>query len=153
VLEPALGLTLQNKGTDGWEPEHGEAPFSAISDLANLDSGERVDWVVGFLQSVPKAPQSAEPSAPPEKEVPLPLAGLTASDRAKYDAARALEAKGDAQKAWAEAQSLFEAHPRVLEVQELRCRLAKARRLFSVVIDAHCERFVALSGGSDRQSP
>jgi hypothetical protein len=34
----------------------------------------------------------------------------------------------------------------VLEVQELRCRLAKAKRFYALVVDAHCERFVALGG-------
>jgi hypothetical protein len=47
--------------------------------------------------------------------------------------------------AWTVASPLFEAHPDVREVQTLRCRLAKARKFFPAVIEAHCARLEALS--------
>lgn len=308
VLEPALGITLENGGTNLWEPETGEAePTAAIDALAKQDEGEGVQWVTGFLQSVPKlvtdyhrlgvgrlmskylvlrgsadaaeldalgkfdgvgeaerqkiyserrrhkivavflhelghtlgathrtardtimspayspkergfddatlgllkvtlsdhlagnpyrsAPSalaylekddggwvgsdreqwmstlrgmtpnrgaapadtpgapattgSAAPTSIPEyalaKTTPLPFTSMTRQDRATYDSALATEKSGDSKGAWEAALPLFDAHPRVVEVQELRCRLAKERRFISVVVYVHCARLAAL---------
>jgi hypothetical protein len=55
ILEPALGLTLRNAGTSLWSPATGETePALALKELSNEDTGDGVQWVVGFLQSVPK---------------------------------------------------------------------------------------------------
>jgi len=77
---------------------------------------------------------------------PLPLVSLPAPDKVQLDSALASESAGDFRGAWSTAQPLFERHPRVFEVQELRCRLAKARRFFAAVVEAHCERLTALVG-------
>jgi hypothetical protein len=308
VLEPALGITLENGGTNLWEPETGEAePTAAIDALAKQDSGEGVHWVAGFLQSVPKlvtdyhrlgvgrllskymvlrgsadpaeldalgkfdgvneaerqkiyserrrhkivavflhelghtlgathrterrtlmsptydpnergfddatlgllkvtlphhlsgvpyraapsalaylekddggwvgsdregwmdtlkrlapptrtehsdTPNSLPPiaSAPPipapehalAKTTPVPFTTMTRQDRSTYDKALAAEKTEDSRVAWDMALPLFDAYPRVVEVQELRCRLAKERHFISGVVYVHCSRLEAL---------
>jgi hypothetical protein len=311
VLEPALGITLENGGTNLWEPETGEAePTAAIDALSKQDTGEGVHWVAGFLQSVPKlvtdyhrlgvgrlmskymvlrgsadaaeldalgkfdgvseserqkiyserrrhkivavflhelghtlgathrtardtimspayspnergfddatlglfrvtlpnhlagTPFRSAPSAlayfekddggwvgsdregwmntlrrmtppdrtghgdtassPPEvskasssaapaeaETLPLPFTSMTRRDRATYDQALATEKSGDAKGAWDAALPLFDAYPRVVEVQELRCRLAKERHFISGVVYVHCSRLAALGKPTD----
>jgi hypothetical protein len=69
---------------------------------------------------------------------------MTRHDRATYEEALAIEKNGDPKGAWDRAQPLFDAYPRVAEVQELRCRLAKERRFISGVVYVHCSRLEAL---------
>lgn len=64
-------------------------------------------------------------------------------DRQLFNEAVALEATNP-HDAWTLASPLFEAHPTVRPVQELRCRLAKARHFFPGVVEAHCARLAAL---------
>ena len=50
------------------------------------------------------------------------------------------------------AAPLFEEYPAVLPIQDLRCRLAKARKFFPPVIEAHCARLAALCSLSSYES-
>jgi hypothetical protein len=98
----------------------------------------------------PVSPAAAEPPvapAPPAEPASVqPLSSLPVEVRRRFEHAVETERRGDPAAAWDEAAPLFGAFPNVLEVQELRCRLAKAKRFYALVVDAHCERFVALGG-------
>jgi hypothetical protein len=58
-----------------------------------------------------------------------PTSTVADADRAALDQAIAEERRGDAKAAWNTAKGLFSAYPEVTEVQDLRCRLARARGL------------------------
>jgi hypothetical protein len=141
-------------------PSHlARAPFrdhEALRAILQKDDGGWIvpdrDAMLAALQPTPRTeaalpPPSAAPATlalPPQ--TPEPLSTLKNDDRSRYDAALSSEKGGDSRAAWSSALPLFEAYPRVLEVQGLRCRLAGARGFFQGVVDAHCERFVALGG-------
>lgn len=152
-------------------PEHfSGAPYRAfpavLSYLEKNETGwvsaERDEMLQSLRAAVPQmgraaaAPSSEAPQAslgasakpPLAGEAPLPFSSMTREDRSTFDRALTVEKTGDAKGAWTLATPLFEGYPRVLEVQELRCRLAKARRFVLPVVEAHCERFAALSGST-----
>jgi len=55
VLKPAFGFSLESAGASLWQPSVDDAKLEdAVSDLAEEDSGDGADWVVGFVQSTPK---------------------------------------------------------------------------------------------------
>ena len=83
---------------------------------------------------------SVEPTSPAE---PASFETMSKAERQSFDAALALEPT-DARSAWQIAKPLFESHPTVREVQGLRCRLAKVRKFYPAVIEAHCARLEAL---------
>ncbi len=93
------------------------------------------------------APAVAASAAPPPRVTPVPFESLPKRDRQTFDDASRLEHES-ARRAWLVAQPLFEAYPAVREVQELRCRLAKARRFYPAVTDAHCVRLAAIDADS-----
>lgn len=75
---------------------------------------------------------------------PLPFTSMTRQDRVTFDTALTSEKTGDTTAAWTAALPLFNAYPRVVEVQELRCRLAKARHFISGVVYVHCSGLEAM---------
>jgi predicted Zn-dependent protease len=79
----------------------------------------------GASASGPMAPAPANEPAPPA--LPDDVAALPADARGRFtDAARALAA-GDAATADAKARPLYAAHPKVVSVQDLRCKIAVAK--------------------------
>jgi hypothetical protein len=151
-------------------PDHlSETPYrAAASTLAYLEKddggwvgSDREQWMSILRRMAPKTaaapgdtagsppPNSTAPSAPAPavaepQATPLPFTSMTRHDRATYDAALTAEKNGDSKGAWETASPLFDAYPRVVEVQELRCRLAKGRRFISGVVYVHCSRLEAL---------
>jgi hypothetical protein len=97
--------------------------------------------------ATPPSPAAAAPApVAPSPETHTAAVGfetLPKRDRQTFDEALELESTS-AHDAWTVASPLFEAYPAVRAVQELRCRLAKARKFFPGVIEAHCARLAAL---------
>jgi hypothetical protein len=58
-----------------------------------------------------------------------PRTTVASTDRPALDQALAAEKRGDPEGAWRAAERLFSRYPEALEVQDLRCRLARARDL------------------------
>jgi hypothetical protein len=83
----------------------------------------------------------AEKAVPPPRD---PMEGLTVAERATFERALDAERRGDVMVAWQTAAPLFEAHPSVLGVQDLRCRLARARDLSWPEVRAECEMLMRL---------
>ena len=55
VLGPTLDARLEIAGTKAWSPRGGEGDIdAACAELAEMDPGQGVDWVVGFVGSVPR---------------------------------------------------------------------------------------------------
>jgi hypothetical protein len=55
VLEPSLGITLEDGGASLWQPSGDEASLGPmLQELADEDEGRDAEWVVGFVQSTPK---------------------------------------------------------------------------------------------------
>jgi hypothetical protein len=104
------------------------------ADRASLEA--RLNAVVGPLgpASAPAAaPSAPAPTTPAAAEEPAPpalpddVAALPADARGRFiEAARALAA-GDAATADAKGRSLYAAHPKVVSVQDLRCKIAVAK--------------------------
>jgi hypothetical protein len=136
---PALAVlaTYLDANTEGWV---GSERTEMMGTLAA--AGRRASTT-----SPPPETGAALPPASAPAEAPLPITTLSPPDRALHDSAMAAEGR-DPREAWSTAQPLFERYPRVVEVQELRCRLAKARKFFAGVVEAHCERLQALSAGA-----
>jgi hypothetical protein len=94
----------------------------------------------------PSSAAAASQPAPPSPEThvaPVGFETLPKQDRQLFDEALKLESTSP-RDAWTVATPLFETYPAVRPVQELRCRLAKARKFFPGVIEAHCARLGAL---------
>jgi hypothetical protein len=70
-----------------------------------------------------------------------PFSSMPRADRVTFDTAITAEKRGDVRGAWDTAQPLFDSYPTVIEVQELRCRLARERGFMAGVVEAYCERF------------
>jgi hypothetical protein len=90
-------------------------------------------------------PAPAQPSV-----VAVAFETMPKQDRQIYDEALRLESTS-ARDAWSLATPLFEAHPSVRAVQELRCRLAKARKFYAAVVEAHCARLTVLAPATDAE--
>jgi hypothetical protein len=108
--------------------------------------------------SVPVASAPATSSTPEGQALlpatsPLPFTSMTRADRATFEVAAASERAGDTKTAWATAHPLFDANPRVVEVQDLRCRLAKTRGFIATVVTVHCARLEALVAGGATGTP
>ena len=73
-----------------------------------------------------------------------PLYTLTAPDRATFDGAIAAERRGAATDAWQTAAALFAKYPSLVGVQDLRCRLARARDLPWSQVSAECDSLMRL---------
>jgi hypothetical protein len=126
---------------------------------------EHVDLVTRWARSLPPpAPRAVAPTTSPAAltgNTPSTLpAGSAATvavpavqavgfetmpkeDRQIFDEALKLEPTSP-RDAWTVATPLFETHPAVRAVQELRCRLAKERKFYPAVVEAHCARLAAL---------
>ncbi|HVW23996.1 MAG TPA: hypothetical protein VHC69_01420 [Polyangiaceae bacterium] len=114
---------------------------------------EQIELVAKWEEFAARAGKSADGKREPEAaktviEPPRPVAAvafetMSRDDRQTFDEAITVE-KTSAREAWQIALPLFEAHPAVREVQELRCRLAKERKFYPAVIEAHCARLAAL---------
>ncbi|HEX4337740.1 MAG TPA: hypothetical protein VH062_17630 [Polyangiaceae bacterium] len=116
------------------------------------DRIEQVDLLKQWERIAPRWSRNAAAppasAAPAITDVPLPVTPvafdtMSKQDRQVFEDARKLESTSP-REAWDVAAPLFEAHPAVRDVQELRCRLAKERKFFSAVIEAHCARLAAL---------
>lgn len=118
--------------TDGWV----EADFAA-----------RRQWLEAAAVAVRGVEKETPEPAPPAAPLgPQGLDALSGDDKARYEHAVESESQGDVATAWDTAAPLFETYPRVGPVQELRCRLAKAKRLHSLVVDVHCAPLRELGG-------
>jgi hypothetical protein len=111
---------------------------------------EQIDFLRRWERSAPRegAPSGVANDAPAAGELTTPVAPVAfetmpKEDRQTFDEALRLE-HTSTRDAWSVAAPLFEAHPAVREVQELRCRLARARKFFPAVVEAHCARLAAL---------
>ncbi len=105
---------------------------------------------LGVTRGAPAAPPKA-PEPPTEAtraSSPPDAPGLTTEERAIFAAALALEKANDPSGARDKALPLFSAHPKVIAVQHLRCRLATAIGLVWHAIKTECEPFRELTGGS-----
>ena len=125
------------------------------------DRQERMQFLSRWEQAAPRTspPQEGAPTEPAAaktivaKALPVevvPFETMSKEDRQTFDDAIKVEATSS-REAWELALPLFEAHPAVREVQELRCRLAKERKFYPAVVEAHCARLGALK--DERPSP
>jgi hypothetical protein len=73
-----------------------------------------------------------------------PLGALTMAERAAFEQALEAERRGDFMVAWQKAAPLAVRYPFVLDVQDLRCRLARARDLPWSEVRAECEALMQL---------
>jgi hypothetical protein len=71
-------------------------------------------------------------------------ARVTSADRPTLDQALDAERRGDVQEAWRTAERLFVAYPEVIEVQDLRCRLANGRQRPWSEVRAECSMYMRL---------
>jgi len=114
---------------------------------------EQLGLLRQWERSMPPAPSAvaaSQTSAPPSEThvVAVNFETLPKQDRQLFDEALKLEPTSP-RDAWAVATPLFETYPAVRPVQELRCRLAKARKFFPGVIEAHCARLATLDPDGD----
>jgi hypothetical protein len=117
------------------------------------DRQEQVQFLARWEQALSRVSPSqgtlVEPAAaksitdPPKPVEAVPFESMSKEDRQTFDEAIKIEPTSP-REAWELALPLFEAHPAVHEVQELRCRLAKERKFYPAVIEAHCARLGAL---------
>jgi hypothetical protein len=117
-----------------------------VEEVALLKEWERVG--ARWSRAAAGAAAPAQSGAPALVEAPSPVTPvafetMSKQDRQLYDEALKLEPTSP-REAWNVGAPLFEAHPAVRAVQELRCRLAKERKFFAAVIEAHCARLAAL---------
>jgi hypothetical protein len=118
-----------------------------LSEVAYLGAMER-----SRTRTPPRDPVVPSDVAAPTAHPVVALQGqilgfetLSKDERQSFDAALKVEGRSP-REAWELASALFEAHPAVREVQDLRCRLAKERKFYAGIIEAHCARSVALQG-------
>lgn len=101
----------------------------------------------GTAQGVAASPRPG--GAPDTKGDASPAAGrvegLNDADQAVYAQAQQERAGGHLNEAWAKAESLFQRHLKVYEVQELRCQLAMQRGGPMQQVTSHCERLLKLT--------
>lgn len=136
-------LAYLEKDDGGWIPSERE---QIVDFLKKAAPGTRPTAAGGPSAAGPPLGVTAVPPAgSPAESGPLPFTSMPRSDRAAFDAAVATEKRGDVRAAWDAAAPLFDAHPRVVEVQELRCRLAGERGYMAGVVEAYCERYHALT--------
>jgi hypothetical protein len=122
------------------------------------DRDQMLKWLEQVARSAPPASASrsaGSASAAPREQAPapvspLPLSALSDGDRGHYDRALQAESKGQFKEAWQSLLPIIQANVRVLEVQDLRCRLAKTQKFFSAVEAAHCEPAEQLRVGNAR---
>jgi hypothetical protein len=132
---------------DGWVPSEREAMLQWLSQHVAPDLGVPSTATPGAAPS--SAPPKLAASAPPGPP-PLPFTTLSSNDRARYDDALQQETRSQFRDAWQTLLPLVERNARVLEVQELRCRLAGKLHLFPAVVEAHCEPAAQLSAAAAR---
>jgi hypothetical protein len=137
----AAALAYLEKDDGGWVGSDREGWMSILRRMAPPAGSAPFD-TAGSPPPASSAPPELAMAMP--AETPLPFTSMTRHDRATYDQALTTEKAGDAKGAWEAALPLFDAYPRVVEVQELRCRLAKERRFISGVVYVHCSRLEAL---------
>ena len=119
---------------EGWVPTEREAMLKWLAPLAAAEQGTA----------------TASSAPPPVAASPLRLSTLSEDERRRYDDALAAQASGRLEDAWKALLPLFDTHARVLEVQELRCRLAEQKHLFPAVLEAHCAPAAQLRAAAAR---
>jgi hypothetical protein len=87
--------------------------------------------------SPPRKSSSPGPATDPRRAV-------ASADRPALDQALDAERRGDAGGAWRTGEGLFSKYPEVIEVQDLRCRLARARDLPWPEVRAECGALMKL---------
>ncbi len=93
------------------------------------------------------APRAAVPAAePPVPETPE----LGAADRERFIEAYRASARGDVVAAWKTGKPLFDAHPRSMNVQDLRCQVASRSMPFDVA-RRECALLMKLSTAAPAQ--
>jgi hypothetical protein len=163
--ETTLGLLRITVAAD-----RGSPPVDVYRDVRAYYEAQREGWVASerehmltWLAPLARsqgrgAPGAASGSAPaaavplasePVEATPLPLTTLNPQDLGRYENASEAEKKGQFREAWQTLLPIIEAHGRVIEVQELRCRLAKQQRFFASVEDAHCAPVASLRGAAN----
>jgi hypothetical protein len=139
--EAVLRASIAHRAADG-------APISpaTLHDLATAYSvtgswvsSEREDMLARLERAEP--PSATKVTSAPVDPV---IASLSDSDRAIYLHAVALHRDGKADEAWKAAQPLFAAHPNVVPIQDLRCKLATERMEWHAA-KAECADLVRLS--------
>jgi Matrixin len=148
LLKDGLAIRLDRANLYGKQRQYlqqNPGGFKESERLEHVTFLER--WELAMQGRPPPTSSGPTSGSPP----PLPAAPMAAvafdtmprEDRQTFNEAVALEATNP-HDAWTLASPLFEAHPTVRPVQELRCRLAKARHFFPGVVEAHCARLAAL---------
>jgi hypothetical protein len=118
---------------EGWVTSEREHMLTWLAPLA------RSQGRAGPAASAASGPTTAATlDSEPVEATPLPLTTLNPQDLGRYKTASEAEEKGQFREAWQTLLPIVEAHGRVIEVQELRCRLAKKQRFFASVEEAHC---------------
>src|SRR5262249_52767174 len=142
LLKSGLEIRLENANRFRQVREYLEAHgggfidadrVSAVASLTALERsapGPMLHSATDVRGSSGTADRASEPAAaPPVAVAPVDFETLSKADRQTFDEALKLEATSP-RDAWTVASPFFEAHPSVRPVQELRCRLAKARKFF-----------------------
>lgn len=111
---------------------------------------ERAELVEALQGATTPASPSAAPSTGAAPEAVAAPRGLDAADAAAFARAEAALSAGDVAQARAVATPLFERHPNVLEVQDLRCRIAMRAGGSFDAVQRECARLKALSTGAPR---
>ena len=131
---------------DGWVAKDREHMLTWLAPLTRSHGRP----APGASSAAPATPAAATEVEPALGEItPLPLSTLGPRDLARYQQASDAEKKGKFREAWQTVLPIIEAHARVIEVQELRCRLAKKQRLFAAVEEAHCAPATQLRGAAN----
>jgi len=145
-----IGLRIRLEKANGYAEVQKYLESNSDGFVASEREGQ-IAMLTEWAKSIQPEPPAATPAASTTVQIlaarprvePLPFETLSKEERRSFDEALRAERRS-ARDAWALAEPLFEAHPAVREVQELRCRLANERRFFQSVIEAHCARLAAL---------
>ena len=114
--------------------------------------GQRYRSRAGAAIARLSASRRAGGAAPAAAAAPARVEGLGDADQAAYAQAQQELAAGRLAEAWAKAEPLFGRHPKVYEVQELRCQLAMKRGGSVQQVQSHCERLLKLTEEMTKRS-
>ena len=120
-----------------------EVEFLTTRERSQARSSPRAVVPGAVVPGVVVPPPPAAPLSTPAEAIGFET--LSKDERQSFDAALEVEARSP-REAWELSSPLFESHPAVREVQDLRCRLAKERKFYAGVVEAHCARSRALGG-------
>lgn len=124
---------------DGWvgsERDNLIAFLAATSSPRQRSSAQPSGAAVPTVTVTDEKPPPQTSAAPPASA--LGLETLSAADRQRYDQAVEAEARGELRIAWKLIIPVVETNARVVEVQDLRCRLAQKQHFIDMIVEAHC---------------